>query len=255
MKISALTGMMDWRILINFKTELKMLREYLPAPFEPRNHLGFGMAGVCLLNQRNQRIKGLPSALGLHSYQALYWIAVNWEELGETRQGYYIPVRYTSSLLQVAAGGRGYPGLFRLARFKVDQTDQRVKIRMQARDGAELQLEAKTGRSFPSGSVMRGLPTSQAFFQGPMLSVSPRYKQLVFDRLELQAGSSPLEPLRIEALDDTFFKNISQFSPRSVLFDHALIQTGGKHEWVQHPEILAPRPWHNQAYSTQLQER
>ena len=167
MKISALTGVMDWRILINFKAELSMLRAYLPAPFVPRMHHGFGMAGICLLNQKNQRIKGLPSVVGLNSYQTLYWIAVSWQELGEEKHGYFIPKRYTSSFIQALAGGKGYPGLYQQARFRVKESDQQLQFRMDGRSGLHLQMEARLEMPFPSGSVMRELETARTFFHGP----------------------------------------------------------------------------------------
>ncbi|MEM7656471.1 MAG: hypothetical protein AAF399_10115, partial [Bacteroidota bacterium] len=67
--------------------------------------------------------------------------------------------------------------------------------------------------------------------------------------------ASPLEALRIESLSDSFFQQELGFPDRSILFDHALIQTSGAHEWIPQRELLAPRQWDQGIYSPRMLER
>jgi hypothetical protein len=243
MKISTLEGQMNWRIMVNYRAELGILRQYLPAPFVPRSFDGYGMVGVSLLNQKNQRIKGLPKTVGLDSLQVLHRIAVSWTELDETYHGVYVPHRNTNSLVQVLAGGRMYPGLFHIARFRLEESEKGCKLEMKGRNQMYLKVQGQQTSKFPRESVMRNVETARNFFGGPSLGFSPRYKQMIFDGLELVVEQSKLQPLRIEHLRSSFFEDTSRFPKGSIYFDHALIEKQVAHQWHYQRELLAPRPW------------
>ena len=52
MQIPIIRGIIDRRILVNFRVGAAVLTRLLPAPFRPKLVNGAGMAGVCLIRLR-----------------------------------------------------------------------------------------------------------------------------------------------------------------------------------------------------------
>jgi len=46
-RIPTLRGILDRRILINFRLDADVLGDVLPAPFEPRTVDGYAIGGIC----------------------------------------------------------------------------------------------------------------------------------------------------------------------------------------------------------------
>ena len=105
MQIPVIRGLIDRRILVNFRVNPDVLARVLPAPFRPKLVNGAGMAGVCLIRLKHIRPRFLPSFLGISSENAAHRIAVEWGDAGETKEGVFIPRRDTSSRLNTLLGG------------------------------------------------------------------------------------------------------------------------------------------------------
>jgi hypothetical protein len=61
MQIPIMRGIIDRRILVNFRVDPTVLAGLLPAPFRPKLVKGVGMAGVCLIRLKDIRLRWLPS--------------------------------------------------------------------------------------------------------------------------------------------------------------------------------------------------
>ena len=55
MKIPIIRGVVRRRLLVNYRVDADVMRDWLPAPFEPMLHQGWAVAGVCLL-----RVEQMP---------------------------------------------------------------------------------------------------------------------------------------------------------------------------------------------------
>src|SRR5258708_37019501 len=117
MQIPIIRGLIDRRILVNFRVDPDALARLLPAPFRPKMAKGAGMAGVCLIRLKKVRPRFLPAFVGISSENAAHRIAVEWDENGFTREGVFIPRRDTSSWLNTWLGGRLFPGVHHHAGF------------------------------------------------------------------------------------------------------------------------------------------
>src|SRR5688572_22191214 len=104
MKIPVLRGLIERRILVNYRVDPGVLAPLLPAPFRPRLVGGFGMAGICLIRLRGVRPRLFPSWLGISSENAAHRVAVEWDEGGVVREGVYVRRRDTDSRLNALAG-------------------------------------------------------------------------------------------------------------------------------------------------------
>jgi len=61
MRIPTIRGLIDRRVLVNFRVDPHVLSTVLPAPFRPQIVNGFGIAGICLIRLRHVQPKFLPS--------------------------------------------------------------------------------------------------------------------------------------------------------------------------------------------------
>src|SRR5262249_30651973 len=128
MRIPIIRGVIDRRILVNFRADPAVLARLLPPPFRPKLIHGAGLAGVCLIRLQRIRPRFWPSCLGLSSENAAHRIAVEWDQGGEVREGVFIPRRDTSSWLNALAGGRLFPGVHHHATFRVQEQGGRYRV-------------------------------------------------------------------------------------------------------------------------------
>lgn len=106
MKLPAIDGIIERRLLVNYRVAPDALADILPAPFRPKLVRGYAIAGICLIRLANVRPRGLPARLGIRSENAAHRIAVEWDSNGRTYEGVYIPRRDSDSRLNACVGGR-----------------------------------------------------------------------------------------------------------------------------------------------------
>ncbi|MCB0837022.1 MAG: DUF2071 domain-containing protein [Bacteroidetes bacterium] len=244
MRIPALKGIIDRRILINYRVELGVLKEYLPAPFKPLSVNGYGIAGICLIRLKQLGIKGFPAFPGMSFENAAHRIAVEWEENGVTKTGVFIPKRSTSSRLTALTGGKFFPGKHVLADFTTREKDGYHEVQLIDQENTYLTILSQETTRFPLGSVFQNLTTASEFFQKGSVGYSPRYKNMVFEGLELKTFNWRVQPLRVNEVRSSFFENEAIFPKGSIFFDHALLMKNIRHEWHALPEIITSHPIH-----------
>jgi hypothetical protein len=91
MRIPTIKGIIDRRMLVNFRIDAEIAKTIVPAPFSPKIYKGMAIAGICLIRLKQIRIKGLPAFFGVRSENGAHCIAVEWQEDGQIKDGVYIP--------------------------------------------------------------------------------------------------------------------------------------------------------------------
>src|ERR1051325_3642411 len=232
MQIPIIRGVLDRRILVNFRVDADVLARQLPAPFRPKIVKGKGMAGVCLIRLKNIRPRFLPSYFGISSENAAHRIAVEWDQGGKTKEGVFIPRRDTSSRLNTLVGGRLFPGVHNHAAFRGREHDDRYRIEIASDDRqTHLMVEGHVAQELPAGSVFGSTKEASAFFERGSLGYSVTGEPGKFDGLELHSFNWQVQPLAVEKVESSFFENEKLFPPGSVEFDCALLMRGIEHEW------------------------
>jgi hypothetical protein len=232
MRIPVIRGVIDRRILVNYRVDPKVLARILPAPFRPKLVNGWGMAGVCLIRLKHIRPRFLPSFVGITSENAAHRIAVEWDQQGERREGVFIPRRDTSSRLNALVGGRLFPGVHHHALFQVHEENGHYRIVLDSDDyQTHLLVEGHVSPTLPDHSIFGSLQEASAFFQRGSLGYSLTARADEFDGLELRSFSWQVQPLAIERVNSSFFEDRTVFPPGSVAFDCALLMRGIDHEW------------------------
>jgi uncharacterized protein YqjF (DUF2071 family) len=163
-------GVIRRRLLLNFRIDPAVMSRQLPAPFRPKLHRGFAIAGVCLIRLERIRPRLVPSVLGLSSENAAHRVAVEWDD---GQEGVYIPRRDTNSRVSTVVGGRLFPGEHHPASFEVRDAGGRIALSMRSKDrSVRVSVSGAEGRSLPSTSVFSSVQEASQFFERGSLGYS-----------------------------------------------------------------------------------
>ena len=232
MKLPKVHGVIGRRLLVNFRADPDVIQRQLPAPFRPKLHDGHAVAGICLIRLEDIRPKRFPRMLGLSSENAAHRIAVLWDDHDGPHEGVYIPRRDTGSLMNHLAGGRLFPGEHQRAAFEVDDTGDRIALRMASADGrVRVDVTGRVAAELPSTSIFRTVGAASAFFEPGSVGYSATASGRHLDGVVLTTHSWSVTPLAIEEVSSTYFADEAMFPAGSIGFDCALIMRNIAHEW------------------------
>jgi hypothetical protein len=232
MYIPSLEGIIDRRLLVNYRVDPDYLQRLLPGPFRPKRIHGMGIAGICLIRLKHLRPGALPASLGFSSENGAHRIAVEWEEDGEYREGVYIPRRDTSSPFNVLIGGRLFPGVHHHASFRVREEDEAFSVHMASDDGEiRVAVEARIASHLPENSIFASLEEVSTFLEQGSLGYSVTDQAGILDCLELQCTNWKVEPLQVTRAQSSFFDANPRFPPGSAELDNALLMRAIRHKW------------------------
>src|ERR1700677_2124943 len=248
MKIPVIRGLIDRRILVNYRVDPGALASLLPNPFRPHLFDGVGMVGICLIRLKKVRPRFFPAWLGISSENAAHRAAVCWEDNGTLREGVYVRRRDTDSRLNSLAGGRLFPGIHHHAQFAVAETADHFQVALHADDGVtSMSVRGHRTDKLPASSVVRSLDAASAFFQAGSFGYSATPDPARFQGLELRCRRWRVEPLEVEEVRSSFFEDQSLFPKGSIEFDCALLMRGIEHEWHGRTDLcsaaaIEPKP-------------
>lgn len=243
MRLPEIRGVIQRRLLVNFRVDAAVMRRFLPAPFRPKLQRGYAIAGICLIRLERMRPAWVPGFGGIASENAAHRIAVVWDgPEGALREGVFIPRRDTGSWLNHLAGGRVFPGETHLADFAVTDDGHEIGMSIHARDGRmSVGLRAREAGAWPASSCFDSLAQSSAFFEGGSLGYSVTRDCCRLDGIRLQTERWEVRPLTVERVESSFFADEAVFPKGSVAFDHALIMRDVAHSWHQEKDLFTVR--------------
>ncbi len=231
MRLPIIRGVIDRRILVNYRVSPEVVARVVPSPFRPQLVGGFAIAGICLIRLKNIRPRWVPGFLGIGSENAAHRIAVEWDEAGAHRAGVYIPRRDSSSIWNTLAGGRLFPGVHHHSRFAVKETADSFSIDISNADGTHIAVEAQVAADLPATSVFGSLSQASEFFAGGSIGYSCARRAGMYDGLKLCTSEWKVTPLDVRHVESSFFADASIFPKGSVEFDCALLMRNIPHEW------------------------
>lgn len=238
LRLPTMRGIIDRRMLVNFRVKPDQIRPMLPSFFRPKLVQGWAMAGICLIRLKDVRPKGLGAAFGISSENAAHRIAVEWDENGITREGVFIPRRDTSSALQSLIGSRIFPGIHHRAHFVIAESHDEYRLEMKSHDkSSAVRLHARRVSTLPASSLFDSLETASDFFARGSAGYSATEEADCCDGLELVTHGWQVEPLEMLEVRSTFFENLARFPAGTIEFDCALLMRNIAHEWRSLPQM------------------
>jgi hypothetical protein len=241
-KIPVMRGLIERRVLVNYRIDPDVMASQLPPPFRPKlTRDGQALAGICLIRLSGIRPRLVPSPLGIRSENAAHRIAVEWDTRLGTQEGVFIPRRDSSSRLNAAVGGRLFPGVHHRAAFRVQEIDPHYRIELSSLDGyVRVLVEGQVAATLPESSTFQSVDEASRFFERGSLGYSSTPRTGYFDGLELRTFSWKVEPLRVTATISSFFEDEAMFPRGSVQFDCALLMRNVTHEWHAVDQLCGP---------------
>ncbi len=241
MRLPAIRGIIDRRILANFRIDAECMADVLPRPFRPQLVRGYSIGGICLIRLKRVRPKFLPLPWGISSENAAHRIAVEWDSDDGLKYGVYIPRRDTDSRLNSLVGGRLFPGIHHHASFKIDESAERLSVTMSSDDKiSAVHVSGSVSDSIADASVFDSLESASKFFENGSLGYSDTNQTGRYDGLELCCENWSVESLTVDRIESSYFDDTSRFPSGTVEFDCALLMRDIHHEWHGKPELLSP---------------
>lgn len=238
MFLDTIHGIIDRRVLLNYRIDPDALGRVLPPPFRPKLYDGHAVGGVCMIRFRELRPRLVPSWLGLGSENAAHRIAVQWQQDGEQREGVFIPRRDTNSWFNKTLGGRVFPGIFQRSRFESLETDSSVSLRIVRADGGtEIAFAGHLAENLPATSIFPSLEAAASFFSLGATGYSATYSDDHYHGMELRSLHWKVAPLAIDEAQSCFFDDRQRFPSGTAELDCALLMRGIEHEWHSRPDL------------------
>lgn len=232
MKIPTIHGMIDRRILVNYRVDPDTAAKLLPRPFRPKLYRGSAMVGICLIRLSRLRPGFFPRWMGMSSENAAHRFAVEWDEAGHVRHGVYVPRRDTSSRLNSIIGGRLFPGIQFHAQFQVYETETHFEIHLNSDDKAtQVSVVCNLASTMPATSLFKTLAEASTFYEAGSVGYSATADSQTFQGIELKCHRWQVEPLSISCVHSSYFDDRTQFPVGTIEFDSALLMRGIDHEW------------------------
>ncbi len=223
------TGVIDHRILLNFRIDPEVMQRNLPPEFTPKLVKGYAIGGICQVSLSNMRAKGMPSLIGTNSHNAAHRIAVNTSR----GDGVYVTRRDTNSWINTLSSGRLFPGAYSKASFEVTVSGDTYSVTVKDRDNnLIMSIEAEVVDELPEGSIFATTQEVSDFFLTGNIGWSAKEKGDEYDVIELQTNEWNMKPLLVKKSYSAYFSDESQFPEGTVKFDCGMIMKSLKHSWV-----------------------
>jgi len=230
MRMPSLRGVIDRRILVNFRIDADALSSVLPGPFEPRTVDGYAIGGICLLRLTRVRPRGLPAAVGVRSENAAHRIGIHWDDDGKRRDGVFVPRRDTDSRLTALVADRSF-GNHHHADFTVTEGEGRYDVAVRSRDDdVSMHVRAERADALPESSVFDSVDAASEYHRRGATGYSPSPDGSRFDGIELDTDEWAVTPLSVESAAASYFES-DRFTDDAVTFDNALLMEQTGHEW------------------------
>jgi len=237
-RIPVIQGVIERRILANYRIDAEVARRVIPQPFRPKLVSGYAIGGICLIRLRGVRPRGLRVPIGISSENCAHRFSVEWETATGLREGVFIPRRDTSSSFNALVGGRIFPGAHHRAEFTVQESSSSLAVGLRSSDGVtHVDIQADVAGQMTSGSVFPTLTAASRFFEGGSLGYSVTGRPGTYDGLELRTTRWVVEPLAVRRVESSFFEDTTRFPGGSITFDCALLMRDIEHEWHGRDQI------------------
>lgn len=227
-----MSGIIDRRILVNYKVAPEIVKSLLPPHLEPWVINGYASAGICLLRLKGIGIRHTPSLLKITSENAAHRFLVTYKREGKEEHGVYIPRRDTDSRLNVLLAGKLLHWPHYPASFQSNESNGRYSVKMESADGyAGLSIAAGVVEKFPEHSMFDSVEHASECFRDCALGISPSTSPAKFKSIELKTKSWLVKPLQVHHLQSSYFENQNLFPEGCIAFDNALLMENIEHEW------------------------
>jgi len=231
--IKIMKGVIDRRVLVNYRLDPECVSKILPPPFLPRLFGGYALGGICLIRFTDMRPAWLPKLFGTSSENGTHRFCVEWTVDGNRHTGIYVKQRFTNSRLHAFGGGKVFPGNLTFSKFTVDETETRYHVSFTTNDDSVDVLVDEGNARFPADSVFSTVEEASGFFERDNVGYSPSRdgNKGAHQGVKLNTTNWKVSPLNVIKASSSLFSNESVFPSGSAQIDHSLLMKDIDHDW------------------------
>ena len=227
-----LDAVIERRLLLNYRADPDVVAKLLPGPFRPRLRGEHAVVGICLLRLGRARPAGLPAAMGFGSENAAHRFAVWWDAPDGPRSALYIRRRDSASRMNVAAGGRLFPGVHHRAAFDVAEQADRLRVAYATDDGSTaVDVEVRVARTLDDSVLFGDTGQASEFFQEGSVGWSAARSPDAFEGLRLATDQWRIDPCVVDRAASSFYDDRGVFPAGSIELDSALVMRKVRSRW------------------------
>ena len=227
------------RLLVNYRIDPELVMAQLPAPFRPQMRSGWAVGGACFIRLRDLRPPHVPKALGLTTENVAHRFAVEWDDDHGTHTGVYVPRRDTGSRIASSAGGRAFPGDYRLANFDITDLGAHISIDVTSRDSVTKVSVSAHQTDALGGALFGSVSDAIEFFRNGSRSYSPGAEPGILDAVDLDCPIWEATPVSVDGMTSSLFDDLSVFPAGSCSLDSGLIMRELPVRWIAQGHLAA----------------
>ena len=229
--VKIIEGVIDKRILVNYRIDPNYLEKILPSPFKPRLVNGYGVGGICLIRFKKMRPLWLPSLIGTSSENGTHRFCVEWTKKGKLYNGIYVKQRFTNSRLHEFGGDKIFPGNLTFSNFKVSEKNGQYSVSFKSKNNEYAHVEVQETHKFPTTSIFKTIEEASEDFRKDQIGYSPSNKGNLFKGVKLNTDCWEVSPLSLKEVKSSLFSDQNIFPKGSVEVDHILLMKNIAHNW------------------------
>jgi hypothetical protein len=225
-----LDTVIERRLLLNYRADPDVVTRVLPAPFRPQVRNGYAVVGICLLRMGRARLAGFPVGVGFGSENAAHRFAVDWDGADGLRKGLFMPRldsasrRDVAPRLNVAAGGRLFPGAQQRAEFDVTERPDRLRVAYATSDGTTaVDVDVWTTEKLVGSALFDDAADASEFFRLGSAGFSAGRCPNGFEEIEPATSKWQVDPCIVGRAASSFYDDRSVFPAGSIELDSALV--------------------------------
>jgi len=223
----AVRGVIERRILMNYRIDVGTLDTVLPEPFRGREvgESGKGIGSVCLMRVGNARLRFAPSAFGVSVETATHRISAEREKDGKTENCVYVPRREVSSGFFGAVGESLLPAELNRGDFRVAENDGFCRVHVDCGDEfAGVEVRETERDEIDHDSVFDSVSSAAEFFCEAGMRYSPSGDR--YDSVELCPREWGMKPVKVGEARSSLFERLE-----GAELDSAFRMEDIEHEW------------------------
>lgn len=224
----AIHGVVDHRVLVNYRVDPEDLDTALPGPFRGREvgESGKGIGTVCLTKIENARPKFAPESVGVSVRSVTHRIYAEMETARGNRFCAYAPVRGVSSRFCAVVGRRALPAELDCAEFSVGERGDTQQMRVDCGgEYASVEFRETDREEVDEDSVFYSVESASVFLCEGGVEYSPLGDGYRYGGVEFCPSERELEPVDVADARSSYFETLGG------AFDSAFRMEGIEHEW------------------------
>jgi hypothetical protein len=140
----------------------------------------------------------------------------------------------------VLLGGRAFPGVHTLARFTVEESDERPRVAFRSDDGqAAVDVDVAVESRLDDSSLFPDAEAASRFFEQGAVGWSPARRAGEVEGVRLDTTAWRVDPGRVVSASSSFFDDAGLFPAGSAQLDCALVMRKVPVDWSALPAAVA----------------